>query len=60
MLDMAVVLVANTARAGGDVVLEVYSGEGHTFQNDQRNASASRAVDSIARFIRSHVTPSML
>ena len=55
MLDMAVVLVANTARAGGDVVLE-----GHTFQNDQRNASASRAVDSIARFIRSHVTPSML
>jgi hypothetical protein len=41
MLDMAAALATKAARDGGEVVLEVYPDEGHTFQNDQRNAAAS-------------------
>jgi len=53
MLDDATVFAEKAARAGGQVTLEVYAGQGHSFQHQAATSDVAReAVDRMAGFVR--------
>lgn len=56
MLDDASGFAAKEARAGCQVTLEVYAGQGHSFQHEAATSSVAReAVDRAAAFVANEI-----
>lgn len=56
MLDDASGFAAKAARAGCQVALEVYAGQGHSFQHQVATSAVAReAVDHVAAFVRKEI-----